>query len=141
MQASSRFETIAGGAITISARPVPGQWPDGDPAPLGAPFPIDVQTDVDFSDPISGIVQSIRVFHLRFQQRRGSDGNCFRLVRMTVGRYDAAGDFVWINSTPSVMPQASEFKLPNGCGNYRFRSVLVDWRDHMERYAYEEVKY
>jgi hypothetical protein len=97
--------------------------------------------DVDISDPAFDFVRSIRVFEITFQQHRNSDGDCNTWSAVYEGGYGEQGDYIRRRSSPSAIPEASDFSNPPYCGTYRHRSVFVEWRDFEGTYGHEEVHY
>ena len=102
---------------------------------------VDAQADVDISDPVFDFVRSIRVFEITYQQRRSSDGDCNSWGTVYMGSYGEQGDYTRRRSNISAVPEASDFGIPTGCGNYWHRSVFVEWRDYEGTYGHEEVHY
>ena len=98
-------------------------------------------TDVDISDPAFDFVRSIRVFEITYQQRRSSDGDCNTWASVYMGNYGAQGDYTRRRSSPSAVPEASDFAIPGSCSSYSHRSVFVEWRDYEGTYGHEEVHY
>ena len=97
--------------------------------------------DVDLSDPAFDFVRSIRVFEITYQQRRSSDGDCNSWGSVYMGSYGAQGDYTRRRSSPSAVPDASDFAIPASCSSYWHRSVFVEWRDYEGTYGHEEVHY
>ncbi len=106
-----------------------------------APVLIDVQADVDISQPAFDFIRSIRVFEITYQQRRSSDGDCNSWGTVYVGSYGKRADYSRRRSSISAVPEASDFGIPARCGQYWHRSVFVEWRDHAGTYGHEEVHY
>jgi hypothetical protein len=105
------------------------------------PILVDAQADVDISDAAFDFVRSIRVFEITYQQRRSSDGDCNSWGTVYMGSYGEQGDYTRQRSSVSAVPEASDFGIPASCGNYRHRSVFVEWRDYEGTYGHEEVHY
>ena len=99
------------------------------------------QATVDISGPEFDFVRSIRVYDIQFRQRENSDGDCNRSDATRIGSYGVQGDYWWTRTSVSVVPAASDFDPPNGCSDYRYRAVFVDWRDYFGNYGSEEVPY
>lgn len=112
--------------------------------PVG-PWLYKVQTtdraDVDISGPEFDFVRSIKVFNIQYNQRRNHDGDCNRSDATQLGTYGTQGDYRWARSTSSAVPASSDFDPPNGCNDYFYRSVFIDWRDYLGNYGSEEVRY
>lgn len=102
---------------------------------------VDDRADIDFSDPAYDFIRSIHLFQIDYFQRPNGRGECNRTPSVRIGTYGAQGDFQWSTTPVESVPKASAFKLPLGCGLYRFRSVFVDWRDHEGSFGFEEVRY
>ena len=97
--------------------------------------------DVDISDPAFDFVRSIRVFEITFQQHRNHDGDCNSWGAIFMGSYGEQGDYTRRRSSPSAVPEASDFAIPSSCSSYWHRSVFVEWRDYEGIYGHEEVHY
>ena len=97
--------------------------------------------DVDISDPAFDFVRSIRVFEITFQQHRNSDGDCITWSAVYEGSYGEQGDYIRRRSSPTAIPDASDFSNPPSCGTYRHRSDFVEWRDFEGTYGHEEEHY
>jgi hypothetical protein len=124
--AAYRSDWSQGGILT--------PWP-------AAPLLSEGGTNRELSDPVIRVIGSIRVYHLEYMQRRGSDGECNRIFRMRVGQYDEGGDFAWSSGTYTDMPGQSSFRLLRDCADYRYRGVLVACRDYFEVDGFSEVLY
>jgi hypothetical protein len=99
------------------------------------------QADVDISGPAYDFVRSIHVYRTEFRQHRTNAGDCSRQSLFRSGTYGRQGDFSWSISGAEDLPTVSRFRPPNGCQDYVFRSVLVDWKDQQGNYGFEEVRY
>ena len=99
------------------------------------------RADVDISGPEFDFVRSIKVFNVQFNQHRNHDGDCNRTDATQLGTYGTQGDYRWARSTSSAVPASSNFDPPNGCNDYFYRSVFIDWRDYLGNYGSEEVRY
>lgn len=99
------------------------------------------RADVDITGPAFDFVRSIRVFQTEYRQHRGKEGDCIRWSAVRLGRYGTQGDYHWSRSSTDRLPAASRFDPGVNCPTYRYRSVLVDWRDHAGAYGFEEVRY
>jgi hypothetical protein len=92
-------------------------------------------------DDIRRVIQSIRVFHIRFNQRESMYGGCNRSDTTRLGTYGADGTFVWADSAVTDVPAASAFRPSDGCSRVSYRSVFIAWQDQAGRPGFEEVTY
>ena len=131
---TSRFYYIA---LRLAPKPQISQ-------PVG-PWLYKVQTtdraNVDISRPEFDFVRSIKVFNIRYNQHRNHDADCNRTDATQLGTYGLQGDYQWARSTSSAVPASSDFDPPNGCNDYFYRSVFIEWRDYLGNYGSEEVRY
>lgn len=99
------------------------------------------RADIDISGDAFDFVRSIRVYHIQFRQRENQHGDCIRNDFTRLGSYGVQGEYAWTRSSHTDVPEASDLAVPSGCGDYFWRSVFVDWRDHAGNYGSEEVRY
>ena len=97
--------------------------------------------DVDISDPAFDFIHSIRVFEITYEQHRNHDGDCINWSAVYAGTYGSRGDYTRRRSSPSAVPDTSDFAIPASCSSYWHRSVFVEWRDYEGTYGHEEVHY
>ncbi len=97
--------------------------------------------DVDISDPAFDFVRSIRVFEITYHQQRSGDDNCSDWSAVYEGSYGIQGNYRRTQTSLAAVPAASDFRQPQECRNYSYRSVFVEWRDYEGTYGHEEVKY
>ena len=120
----------------------------GEPEPqLSTPdLPLELQlvrdrADADISGPEFEFVRSIRVFEITYQQHRNRDGDCSSWSTVYMGSYGPQGEYGRRRSSIATVPAASDFEIPANCGDYRYRTVFVEWRDYEGTYGHEEVYY
>mgnify|MGYP005839867403 FL=1 len=103
------------------------------------------RADVDISGPEFNFVRSIRVFDVRFASQRtvGENDQCRRYALVYLGTYGRQGDFSWVVSAPTALPDAHVGLEGWGadCPSIYNRSVFVDWRDYEGTYGFEQVNY
>jgi hypothetical protein len=99
------------------------------------------RADVDISGPEFDFVRSVHVYQITYRERVSERGACIQRDNILVGSYDGQGAFSWARGGLEDVPPASDMKSGKGCGDYFYRSVLVDWQDHEGTYGYEEVQY
>lgn len=126
--------------ITYRDPETPYQSVPGEPAYV-IPAQAGERADIDISGAAFDFVRSIRVYHIQFRQRENQHGDCIRNDSTLLGSYGAQGEYGWTRSSHTVVPEASDLAVPSGCGDYFWRSVFVDWRDHAGNYGSEEVRY
>jgi hypothetical protein len=51
------------------------------------------------------------------------------------------GAYGWTRSSVAQVPPASQLPNTGHCSWVSYRSVFVDWRDHVGNYGFEEVRY
>ena len=129
------------GAWGSSVEPATGFSVDKTGAALPALIPVQDRADVDISDPSYDFVRSIRVTNIEYSQRRKSDGDCSSATYVRLGLYGAQGDYSWQRGRASNIPAVSNFAPRDFCGEYRFRSVVIQWRDNEGKSDFEEVTY
>jgi hypothetical protein len=99
------------------------------------------QADIDISGDAFDFVRSIRVYHIHYSQSENQDDRCRRQDATRLGHYGLQGDFSWSESRVADVPPAAALVIPSGCRSYRYRAVLVDWRDQAGHYGFELVRY
>ena len=52
------------------------------------------------------------MFEITYQQRRSSDGDCNSWGSVYMGSYGEQGDYTRRRSSPSAVPDASDFAIP-----------------------------
>lgn len=124
----------------IAFRDEPSISLPNDSPPL-VPVQSDEQADIDISDNTFDFVRSIRVYHIQFSQHENRDGDCIRSDATRLGSYGIQGDYGWTRSRVELVPPDSALPRPANCGRIYYRSVFVDWRDHVGNYGFEEVRY
>ena len=131
---------ISGGSETTSAQ-APGFWLAVTGTDLPSLTRVQDRADVDISEPSYDFVRSIRVTNIEYSQRRKSDGDCSSATYVRLGLYGAQGDYSWQRGRASDIPAVSSFAPRNFCGEYYFRSVIIEWRDSAGDPDFEEVAY
>ena len=111
------------------------------PDPAADLLRVQDSADVDISDPAFDFIRSIRVFEITYEQHRNHDGDCINWSAVNAGTYGEQGDYTRRRSSPSAVPEDSDFAIPISCNSYWYRSVFVDWRDYEGTYGHEEVHY
>ena len=111
------------------------------PDPAADLLRVQDSADVDISDPAFDFIRSIRVFEITYEQHRNHDGDCINWSAVNAGTYGEQGDYTRRRSSPSAVPEASDFAIPISCISYWYRSVFVEWRDYEGTYGHEEVHY
>jgi hypothetical protein len=124
----------------IEFRPGPPMSPPVGSSPI-IPVQSNQQADIDISGNAFDFVRSIRVYHIQYSQSENQDDRCRRQDATRLGRYGLQGDFSWIEARVADVPPAAGLDIPSGCGSYRYRAVLVDWRDRAGNYGFEVVHY
>ena len=95
---------------------------------------------------IGDVLGAIRLYHVDYHQSwADGDSECRITDRSRLGRYGPGGTFDWTPASARGAPAASGFAPPRcqadlGMG-YRYRSVLIEWRDVAGAYGWEEVRY
>lgn len=128
-------------AWSSSVGPATGFSVDNAGAALPALIPVQDRADVDISDPSYDFVRSIRVTNIEYSQLRNHDGDCNSTTYVRLGLYGAQGDYAWRRGALSDVPRVSAFAPRAFCGEYRFRSVILEWRDTSGDPGFEEVTY
>lgn len=85
-------------------------------------------------------LRSLRVWQTEYWQGETRTG-CRKPDSSRLGSYDAEGRFHWQPSRIAALPTSSGIDPPARCQSYRWRAVLVEWRDHAGRYGFEELRY
>lgn len=120
-----------------------------DPMPLPEGFALHLaqdRADIDISGPEFNFVRSIRVFQTQARQWEsgGEDGgDCNRYASVRLGSYGTQGDYGWIGSSISALPDAhiGVERYGDHCPGIWHRSVFVEWRDFEGNYGFEQVNY
>ena len=98
--------------------------------------------DIDVSGPEFDFIRSIKVWNVMHYShaKRGRNDECREQFNIQKGTYGAQGEFRWIPSEPSQVP---DFVIPTrSCepGSYA-RAVGVEWTDIEGNHGYEVVRY
>ncbi|NBZ89215.1 hypothetical protein GV832_16620 [Rhodobacteraceae bacterium CYK-10] len=133
--------TAISGAWSSSVEPATGFSVDKTGAALPDLIPVQDRADVDISDPSYDFVRSIRVTNIEYSQRRNHDGDCNSSTYVRLGLYGAQGDYIWKRGTSGDIPAVSGFAPRDFCGEYSFKSVVIQWRDSAGKSDFEEVTY
>ena len=127
-------------AVLNFAGPKPNLLPEGFALQL-----VQERADIDISGPKFNFVRSIRVYDVRYarQNESGRDGDCNRSANIHLGTYGTQGDFSWVRSAPTALPDAhiGLERWGSNCPSIYHRSVFVDWRDYDGNYGFEQVNY
>jgi hypothetical protein len=124
--------------IAVRGEPVPlVSKPE---TPLALRLVLD-RADVDISGPEFDFVRSIHVYQISYREWVSERGACIQRANILVGSYDVQGAFSWAKGAMEDVPSVSDMKTGKGCGDYFYRSVLIDWRDFEGTYGHEEVQY
>ena len=126
--------------INIASHTAPSMSLPDSLLPL-VPVQAEEQADLDISGDAYDFVRTIRVYHIRFSQRRNRDGDCIRSDATRLGSYGVQGDYRWLRSSVAQVPPASALPRSLHCASVNYRAVFVDWRDHAGNYGFEEVRY
>lgn len=106
---------------------------------------IQQRADIDIGGPEFDFVRSIRVYDVRYarQYEAGSEGECERSARLSLGTYGHQGAFSWRPVSIHALPLAHVGLEHWGttCPTISHRSVFVDWRDYSGVYGFEQVDY
>lgn len=121
--------------------PLPDRLRERVDTDLLALIPVQDRADVDISDPSYDFVRSIRVTNIEYSQRRNRDGDCNSTSYVRLGLYGAQGDYSWKRGRAADIPVVSKISPPAFCRDYQFRSVVIQWRDHLGQPDFEEVTY
>ena len=95
---------------------------------------------------IRDLLGAIRVHHVDYRQSWADGSEACQVVdRSRLGRYGPGGTFGWTPASARGAPAASRFAPPRCDGgfgsDYRYRSVVVEWRDVAGGPGWQEVRY
>ena len=97
--------------------------------------------DIDISGSEFDFVRSIKVWHVEYRHFENRNGDCNEYDRTLFGSYGRQGDYRWARSSAHVAPAWMGINLACTRQGGMFRTVGVEWIDHLGNAGHELVRY